>query len=118
MSSNWRLEGRRLLISVPSAVPWVYYSRGAGSGVGSTVFQEPASPACLLRQECQPQPARPLSQIETCSTPGAFLLEISSCSDLSHKAWQGCKGLEANEFRKPAEHQARAGGHAPLPLPA
>lgn len=56
------------------------------------------------------------SQTETCSAPGAFLLEISSCSDLSYRAWQGCKDLEANGFRKPAEHQAWAGMHLSLSL--
>lgn len=45
------------------------------------------------REECQPQtalaPSLFLSQTGTYSAPGTLPLEISSCSDLSHRTWQG-----------------------------
>lgn len=58
MSSNWRLEGRRLLVSVPSAVSWVYCSPSKGSG-GALFFQEPANNSCRSAKTRMPTPNGP-----------------------------------------------------------
>lgn len=62
-----------------------------------------ASSSCLSGKDKNVKPEQPqplfLSQTYyTCSVPGPLLLEISSCSDLSHKGLARLKGLEANEF--------------------
>lgn len=117
MSSSWRFRERRPRVSLPARVLGLLQPQHRLRG--STAFQEQAIFAFCKGKNANPKQPSPelfLSQTGTCSAPGAFLLEISSCSDLSHRTWQGRKGLEANEFRKPAEHQAWADGHLSLSL--
>lgn len=103
----------------PSPAPWVYCSPRTGSEVALPSKSEQFLPACLQRQECQPRRARPLTVsksnwdlFRTWSSPARPFQLFCSFTP----AWQGCQGLEANGFRKPAEHQAWAGGCLPLSL--